>query len=355
MKRLFTILTTMLLAATCWAQSSQKMSYQAVIRDASKHLVTNQQLGMQISILQGSTDGAAIYTETLTPTSNANGLVSIEIGGDAGFEGIDWASDLFFLKTEIDPAGGTDYTITGISQLLSVPYALHAKTAESITDPVAESDPVYAAWDKNYMDLSHTPAIVDTVDAVLDTCTRFIRQELDGDVSNELQDLTYTGNSLSIENGNSVTINQSRWTTLGNHLVFNDGLVGIGIASSPLASLDVYDAVGYPFFRFVSEDNVYTQWISDRLGVDDYQVGIDGGNNRFMFANTTVGNFPLVLEGEHIGINQFDPEASLHINDFMKLEPRSTAPSPPTEGMVYYDGSTHKLRVYNGSIWEDLH
>ncbi len=75
MKQLLPIMAAMLLTSTCWAQSPQKMSCQAVIRDASKQLVTNQQVGMQISILQGSADGAAIYTETQTPTTNANGLL----------------------------------------------------------------------------------------------------------------------------------------------------------------------------------------------------------------------------------------------------------------------------------------
>jgi hypothetical protein len=88
---------------------------------------------MQISILQGSSTGTVVYTETQTPTTNANGLVSIEIGGGAGFSTIDWANGPYFIKTETDPTGGTTYSITGTSQLLSVPYALHAKTAESIT------------------------------------------------------------------------------------------------------------------------------------------------------------------------------------------------------------------------------
>jgi hypothetical protein len=35
---------------------------------------------MQISILQGSASGTAVYVETQEPTTNANGLVSIEIG-----------------------------------------------------------------------------------------------------------------------------------------------------------------------------------------------------------------------------------------------------------------------------------
>lgn len=137
MKQIFTFLAVVLLTVSVAAQSPEKMSYQAVIRNNSDALVTNTQIGMQISILQGSIYGAAVYVETQTLTTNANGLVSIEIGvgtvlnGD--FATIDWANGSYFIKTETDLAGGTSYSITGISQLLSVPYALHAKMAESIS------------------------------------------------------------------------------------------------------------------------------------------------------------------------------------------------------------------------------
>jgi hypothetical protein len=204
MKQVFTILAAVLLTATVWAQSPEKMSYQAVIRNTSDALVTNTQVGMQISILQGSASGTAVYVETQTPTTNANGLVSLEIGTgtvvSGNFTTIDWANGQYFIKTETDPTGGTTYTITGTSQLLSVPYALHAKTAETLsggiteTDPIfvaspangilsgdisnwnsaygwgnhasagyltsyTETDPVFTAWDKDYNDLINKPTI----------------------------------------------------------------------------------------------------------------------------------------------------------------------------------------------------
>jgi uncharacterized protein (TIGR02145 family) len=149
MRKLFTFLVPMLigifLTASVFAQSPEKMSYQAVIRDASDNLVTSQTVGMQISILQGSASGTAVYVETQTPTTNANGLVSLEIGtgtvvsGD--FATIEWANGPYFIKTETDPAGGTSYSITGTSQLLSVPYALHAQTADTVTGGITETDP----------------------------------------------------------------------------------------------------------------------------------------------------------------------------------------------------------------------
>jgi hypothetical protein len=113
------------------------MSYQAVIRDASNELVASQSVGMQISILQGSASGTSVYTETQTASTNDNGLVSIIIGEGTtndDFSNIDWAEGPYFVKTETDPNGVSDYSIIGTTQLLSVPYAMHAKIAETVTN-----------------------------------------------------------------------------------------------------------------------------------------------------------------------------------------------------------------------------
>ncbi len=141
MRKLYTLLTAIIITSSAFAQTPEKMTFQAVIRDASNALLVNQSIGMQISILQGSSSGTAVYVETQTPTSNANGLVSIEIGGGIVVSGtfayIDWANGPYFIKTETDPTGGSAYTITGTSQLMSVPYALHANTADSIVGGIA--------------------------------------------------------------------------------------------------------------------------------------------------------------------------------------------------------------------------
>ncbi len=127
MRKLYTIIVAVLVTASVFAQAPQKMSYQAVIRNSSNQLVTSHAVGMKISILQGSATGTVVYTETQIPTTNANGLVTLEFGGLTGFDAINWANGLYFIKTETDPTGGTNYTIAGTSQLLSVPYAMNAK------------------------------------------------------------------------------------------------------------------------------------------------------------------------------------------------------------------------------------
>ncbi len=137
MKRTLAVFIAIAATTIAWAQSPEAISYQAVIRNSSDQLIANTQVGMQISILQGSVDGTPVYTEIQTPTTNANGLVSVEIGTGTtsdDFSAIDWSSGTYFIKTETDPAGSTGYSISGTSQLLSVPFAFHAKTAENITN-----------------------------------------------------------------------------------------------------------------------------------------------------------------------------------------------------------------------------
>jgi hypothetical protein len=136
--KLLVLVTFALYLFPAFGQSPERLSYQAVIRNSSNVLVTNQAVGMRISILQGSVSGASVYVEIYNPnpSTNANGLVTVEVGGgvplSGSFASIDWSAGPYFIKTETDPTGGTSYTITGVSQLLSVPYALHSETAETI-------------------------------------------------------------------------------------------------------------------------------------------------------------------------------------------------------------------------------
>ncbi|MDO5976708.1 FISUMP domain-containing protein [Flavivirga jejuensis] len=166
MKKLFTFILAVLLTATTFAQAPEKMSYQAVIRDGAGALVTNQVVGMQISILQTTATGTVVYKENQTPTTNVNGLVTLEIGTgtvlSGNFTTIDWSSGPSFIKTETDPTGGTSYTIAGTSQLLSVPYALQAKKAENGIS-TAQANEIAA----NTLKVGYTDALVSDNDHVV--------------------------------------------------------------------------------------------------------------------------------------------------------------------------------------------
>lgn len=127
--------TAFFINSIAWGQAPDKMSFQAVIRNAANNLVINQAVGLKISLLQGSATGTIVYAETHQPVTNANGLISVEIGGgvvlSGNFTTVNWAAGPYFLKMETDPAGGTNYTLTTTNQLLSVPYAFYASKAGS--------------------------------------------------------------------------------------------------------------------------------------------------------------------------------------------------------------------------------
>lgn len=140
--KIFTSIMSILLAFTYFstfsaAQVPQKVNYQMVVRDANGDLVSESPVGVLISILQGSAEGSVAYAEVHLPQSNINGLISLHVGSGVPqnntFSEIDWSSGPYFLKVETDPVGGTNYSINSISEILSVPYALHAKTADSLS------------------------------------------------------------------------------------------------------------------------------------------------------------------------------------------------------------------------------
>jgi len=121
-----------------FAQAPEKFNYQAVIRDNTGELLINQDISLQISILDGSTTGSVMFSEEHSETTNAYGVVNIEIGNgvlvSGNFGSVSWDSGDKFLKIEIDETGGSTYSELGVVQLLSVPYALYANSANNLGD-----------------------------------------------------------------------------------------------------------------------------------------------------------------------------------------------------------------------------
>ena len=133
MKNTF-LLILLLLSENIWAQAPQKMTYQAVIRNGSNALILSSPIGIKVSVLQGSANGTVTYSETQIQNTNINGLVSLEIGMGTPvigtFSNINWANGPYFIQTEVDPSGGSNYSVLGVTELISVPYALYSANAQ---------------------------------------------------------------------------------------------------------------------------------------------------------------------------------------------------------------------------------
>lgn len=134
MKKL-SIVLALIATVQLYAQTPESFNYQAVIRNADGETLREQSVGIQIAVLQGSVSGTTIYQETFTETTSASGLVTIGIGtgstGTGSFAQIEWGDGPYFLQTAVDISGGTSYEVMGTTQLLSVPYAMYAKSAEN--------------------------------------------------------------------------------------------------------------------------------------------------------------------------------------------------------------------------------
>jgi len=145
MRRIVLLISMSLLCIISLAQVPESFNYQAIPRDNGA-IYPGVTMYIRTSILSGSPSGSSVYTETFNPTTTSLGLLNLQIGQGApvsgDFTSIDWTSGSYYLKVEIDPTGvGTVYTDMGTTQLLSVPYALHAKTAENIIGTINETDP----------------------------------------------------------------------------------------------------------------------------------------------------------------------------------------------------------------------
>lgn len=202
MKRLLFIWVLIAVACTLWAQAPQGMKYQAVARDASGNVLANTMVSFRMTILIGSATGTAVYRETHTGKStNGFGLVDLVVGQGTpvtgSFSSVDWSSGSFFLKVEMDPAGGSAYQEMGTSPLMSVPYALYAQKVE---------------------------------------------EEADGDATNEIQALSISGNQLTLSRGGGTVVLPAGGTAgdnWGTQTVIHDSsLSGDGTTIMPLSIKD---------------------------------------------------------------------------------------------------------------------
>lgn len=300
MRKLFACLVVLTMALCINAQVPQKMSYQCIIRNPSGGLMTNQSVGVKISILQGTTTGSIVYQETYNPNpqTNENGLLSIEIGGGliitGMFSSINWAVGPYFLKVETDPTGGTNYTIVGTIQLLSVPYAIYAKAAgngfsgnyyDLINKPIL--------FNGTWTSLSEKPTTIQgfgITDAVNTTGNQTI-----GGIKTFINDLTINGITIGRGKGaisnNTVFGNQalysnttgSRNTATGTQVLFLNG-TGNNNTATGYAAL---------YYNSSGSDNTatgYAALYSNTSGYNNTASGRDAlGSNTIGYQNTATG------------------------------------------------------------------
>lgn len=289
------LVLTLLLISQAFAQSPEAFKYQAVVRDANNAPLAWQTVKVRISILQIDVNGPVVYQEVHDATTSALGLISLNIGEGGVLSGvfadIDWGLYQHFLQIEIDETGGTNYYVLGTSQLLSVPYALFAKEAETALN-------------------------VDDADA---------------DPANEIQTLSLDGDALSISLGDTVilpTLTAGEGIEIVNQEIIN-AKPGLWELDSSIVFVDtnqvgigLHDSIDFPEdTRLFVNGNVRVADASKLSGV----IRVEGPKDTIMALriiadpsraeDIRIAPSGRVFFAEEVGINQLNEAIDLNVRN----------------------------------------
>lgn len=198
MKRIvLTLVSIILFTGALFAQAPKGFNYQAVVRNSAGQLMANRLVSVRISIMQGSANGTTVYQQTESVNTNGNGLFTLVVGENSNdFANINWGRGPYFILSEIDPNGGSNYTLSTSQKILAVPYAHYATVADRISENFTydERDPLFRNWGYLYDSLRNAPTRL----------SDFIN-DLDFLTADDLQ-LTLHGDTLFINNNSYVIL-----------------------------------------------------------------------------------------------------------------------------------------------------
>ena len=284
MKRLLLlVLVIVLTTGITSAQSPDMFNYQAVARDDQGNVLSNQDVGIKISILQGSASGTVVYAEEHTKTTNEQGLVNLMIGDGSvlsgTFSNIDWSSGPYFVKVGLDETGGTSYSTMGTSQLLSVPYAKYSESSAN-------------TFSGDYQDLSNTPDLSDTASY--------------DDYWMNKGDTVYTMNKIGI----------------GTDSI--DGDVTIQ-GSGNAEKFTIRDEYSFMDIDGIKQSGMFLSEEGTRKGVLFYKTDA----NLLVLQQGLSFNYSLVVDSTNqIGINNPTPKEQLDVNGAIRVQDTTVNPEP---------------------------
>jgi len=324
--------SSIFLSLSSYAQAPQKMSYQAVLRNAGNALISNTPVAMRVSVLQGSASGTAVYVERHTLTTNINGLATFEIGTgtiiSGSFATINWGSGQYFVKTETDPAGGTNYSISGTSQLLSVPYALYAKTVDGVSATNIANWNSAFLWGNHtglYRPISYVPNWGEVTNK-----PAFAAVATSGNYNDLTNKPLLDGSETKITAGTNVTVTGAgtiaspyvvnstgtgttspQWTTSGDNISnTNTGNVGIGVFN-PIFRLDIDSRIR---IGKSSSGTTAGVWLGGSSNSTPAFIGMQDDNTVGLYGDNGAGwGLTMLTNSGNVGIGTSSPGDKLEV------------------------------------------
>jgi uncharacterized protein (TIGR02145 family) len=357
MKKIYTFLTVLILAGSLLAQAPQSFNYQAVVRDASGNIIANTQVSMKISILQGSVTGTTVCEEEFNPTTNDFGLVTLAIGSvnTTDFAAIDWSDGPYFIKVELDPAGGTSYAEMGTSQLLSVPFALYAETVENVNDDDPDPSNELQAISINNDTLYLSDGGQVYLGYLLDDA--------------DTQKLVLNDYYLGITNGNEITL-PSVWNRLDQDISYDSGKVSITAQKGDI-QLHLTDAFSAGGHNLIVGDDSYLSDIDmyntlGIFGIPDstigaIKLGADGpvisGSSTNLNVNKEIDMNNQKVVNLADPVNDQDASTKAYVDALgLKLKAKGLLPYEAGDSVTFtYNGTevTYGTVEYDGKVWMD--
>jgi hypothetical protein len=333
------IITTVLLALIngfAFGQVPNAFQYQSIVRDAANNIISNQNVNLKILILDNSPTGNVLYSETHSVITNEFGLINLQIGGgtilSGSFNSINWGVNNKYVRLEIDPTGGNTFQFLGTSQLLSVPYALHAGSSGNVNNNYSAGNGVSITGN---VITNSAPDQTITINGVGSTSVSGTYpnftisstdnvNDADSNPTNEIQTISQSGTNVTLSNGGGTfSVNDgdtSLWKLSGNNIYRRYGNIGIG-TNLPKYRLHMNDTLndnkGITFASNsiggsttnVIYDNIYSV-IKGSNGinraVEGYSGGISNGSNQGLIGfakNSTNENFGVIGVGRGLGVN----------------------------------------------------
>ncbi len=252
MKNWLIIAVIWFLALPLLAQAPLGFNYQGIARQADGTPISEQDIGIRVSIIDGP-QGAIQFTEEHFLTTNNFGLFTAVVGqgnGNSTLNSVDWSLGNLWLQIELDPDNSGSYIMMGSQQLMSVPYALFAQqSGEGLAagsgiainkgkiSNVLPDRPITLTGSGNVQVSGSYPNFIiesnGSADADVDPTNEIQTisktgnevtlsnaggsftdavDDADADATNEIQDLQLTGNILTVtKNGTATTIDLSSY------------------------------------------------------------------------------------------------------------------------------------------------
>ena len=251
------------------SQAPEAVNYQAVVRDGAGAIVANQNVGIQLSVLQGSLFGTTVYQETFTPTTNTFGLVNMQIGTGSvqtgAFNTIDWGNGPYFIETAVDVTGGTNYVTISTTQFMSVPYALHSKTVDTTFLNNAINSVSTDNQNITGSSINGTDLIIGIENGTSDTVDLSSLTDADADSTNEIQSLSLVNDTLYLSGPSSVdTVDL---------VPYNSGAGGFNSIPIAMANIASNGTIN------VSSGNIIVNHVSaGKYDIDVTNYNLDGTN-----------------------------------------------------------------------------